>query len=208
MHTLSQMLVCFKNSESGNLSNIFTYTGRELDPESGLYYYRARYYDPVIGRFLQEDLVFGDPDFPQTLNGYAYVINSPLNFVDPDGLFSLAGGALFAGPGNGSFGIPAPAVDIPTTLSDPCAKPGILAAKGKPQDKPSQGDKNRGRRNRPRNVKGTQDQIQDVRKKQKFSKKATNEENFDPIKGGINRTEKSKQDLKNALKRIQGLDDL
>jgi RHS repeat-associated protein len=35
--------------------NPYTYTGREYDPESGLYYYRARYYDPEIGRFLQPD---------------------------------------------------------------------------------------------------------------------------------------------------------
>ncbi|MBU2540805.1 MAG: hypothetical protein KJ593_02785 [Candidatus Omnitrophica bacterium] len=37
--------------------NPYTYTGRELDPESGLYYYRARYYDASIGRFLQEDSI-------------------------------------------------------------------------------------------------------------------------------------------------------
>ena len=39
----------------GTLENPYTYTGREFDPESGLYYYRARYYDATAGRFLQED---------------------------------------------------------------------------------------------------------------------------------------------------------
>jgi RHS repeat-associated protein len=37
------------------ITNPYTFTGREFDPETGLYYYRARYYDPSIGRFLQED---------------------------------------------------------------------------------------------------------------------------------------------------------
>lgn len=40
---------------SGSLTNPFQYTGRELDPETGLYYYRSRYYDVQNGRFLRED---------------------------------------------------------------------------------------------------------------------------------------------------------
>ena len=53
----------------------FTYTGRELDGETGLYYYRARYYDPATGRFIGEDpsgFCAGDP------NLYRYVSNNPL----------------------------------------------------------------------------------------------------------------------------------
>ena len=66
------------------IANPFTYTGREQDPESGLYYYRARYYDPENGRFLSGDpLGFGGGD----LNLYRYVLNNPLNLVDPDGEF-------------------------------------------------------------------------------------------------------------------------
>ncbi len=66
------------------IANPFTYTGREEDPESGLYYYRARYYDPENGRFLSGDpLGFGGGD----LNLYRYVLNNPLNLVDPDGEF-------------------------------------------------------------------------------------------------------------------------
>ncbi|MCL4244488.1 MAG: RHS repeat-associated core domain-containing protein, partial [Candidatus Dadabacteria bacterium] len=43
-------------SQTGTAFNpYYSYTGREYDAESGLYYYRARYYDPSIGRFLQED---------------------------------------------------------------------------------------------------------------------------------------------------------
>ena len=61
----------------------FTYTGRELDAESDLYYYRARYYEPESGRFLSEDPIgFAGGD----QNLYGYVLNNPLNFVDPFGL--------------------------------------------------------------------------------------------------------------------------
>ena len=54
----------FAFSGSG-LVNDFTYTGREYDNESALYYYRARSYDPVIGRFLQKDPLQGQLDDPQ-----------------------------------------------------------------------------------------------------------------------------------------------
>ncbi len=68
-------------NQTGTLVNPFTYTGREYDSESGLYYYRARYYDGRIGRFLQEDPV----GYLGGLNLYVYVKNNPLNFVDPWG---------------------------------------------------------------------------------------------------------------------------
>ncbi|MCF6216298.1 MAG: RHS repeat-associated core domain-containing protein, partial [Emcibacter sp.] len=62
--------------------NPFRYTGRRLDAETGLYYYRARYYSPAIGRFLQTDPIgYGDG-----LNWYAYVGNDPVNLNDPMGL--------------------------------------------------------------------------------------------------------------------------
>jgi RHS repeat-associated protein len=63
--------------------NPYTYTGREYDPETGLYYYRARYYDPATGRFLQQDPIgFASGD----VNLYGYVGNNPINFIDPSGL--------------------------------------------------------------------------------------------------------------------------
>ncbi len=69
-------------STSGSSPNMLGYTGRELDSETGLYYYRARYYDPEIGRFLNEDPL----GFEAGINFYAYCSNNPINFNDPDGL--------------------------------------------------------------------------------------------------------------------------
>lgn len=64
----------------------FTYTGREPERESGLMYYRARYYDPSIGRFLQQDLEPGKLENPIThINRYSYVGNNPLVYTDPSG---------------------------------------------------------------------------------------------------------------------------
>jgi RHS repeat-associated protein len=60
----------------------YSYTGREYDVETGLYYYRARYYDPRIGRFLSEDPI----GFDGGINFYAYVSNNPINLIDPLGL--------------------------------------------------------------------------------------------------------------------------
>jgi RHS repeat-associated protein len=61
------------------------YTGQEWDGETGLYYYRARYYHPVIGRFISADTVVPDPTNPQGLNRYSNVLNNPLRYIDPTG---------------------------------------------------------------------------------------------------------------------------
>lgn len=63
------------------------FTGKELDDETGLYYYGARYYDPLIGRFVSMDPVSGDPKNPQSLNKYSYVQNNPVKYVDPTGKY-------------------------------------------------------------------------------------------------------------------------
>jgi len=63
-------------------STEWTFTGEQNDP-TGLEYLRARYYDPAIGRFLTQDPLMGSAIAPQTLNRYAYVLNSPVNWIDP-----------------------------------------------------------------------------------------------------------------------------
>jgi RHS repeat-associated protein len=67
---------------TGSITNRFEYTAREFDSESGLYYYRARYYDPVAGRFLSEDPIA----FPGGINFFRFVGNDPTSWRDPSGL--------------------------------------------------------------------------------------------------------------------------
>ncbi|MDY7038527.1 MAG: RHS repeat-associated core domain-containing protein, partial [Thermodesulfobacteriota bacterium] len=61
------------------------FTDQELDPETGLYNYNARLYDPIIGRFITPDSIIQDPYDPQTLNRYSYCVNNPLVYIDPSG---------------------------------------------------------------------------------------------------------------------------
>jgi RHS repeat-associated protein len=73
----------FGTASTGSTTNRFQYTAREFDSESGLYYYRARYYDPVSGRFVSEDpLRFGS----NSTDFYNYVGNGPTDYADPTGL--------------------------------------------------------------------------------------------------------------------------
>jgi RHS repeat-associated protein len=61
------------------------FTGQELDYETGLCYYGARYYDSKLGRFITADPVDPKHEDPQSLNRYAYCLNNPLKYVDPTG---------------------------------------------------------------------------------------------------------------------------
>jgi RHS repeat-associated protein len=61
--------------------NPYTYTSREYDPETGLLFYRARYYDPKDGRFITEDPI----GFEGGINFYSYVQGNPINARDPSG---------------------------------------------------------------------------------------------------------------------------
>jgi RHS repeat-associated protein len=60
----------------------FRFAGREYDEESGLYYNRARYYDPELGRFVSEDPI----GLTGGMNPYTYAANDPVNLRDPTGL--------------------------------------------------------------------------------------------------------------------------
>jgi RHS repeat-associated protein len=66
---------------SGTVSNPYGFTGRESDSETGLMYYRARYYDPQIGRFLSEDPFRANAG----KNLYPYVASDPINLIDSTG---------------------------------------------------------------------------------------------------------------------------
>jgi RHS repeat-associated protein len=69
-------------ASSGTVTNPFRYTGREFDQETAIYFYRARYVDPIAGRFMSEDPL----GFKGGINFYAFVLNNPVNLRDPLGL--------------------------------------------------------------------------------------------------------------------------
>jgi len=68
-------------SDPNFIANPYMFTGRRFDIETGLYYYRARYYNPHIGRFMQTDAV----GYGAAMNLYSFCRNNPLAFVDPSG---------------------------------------------------------------------------------------------------------------------------
>jgi RHS repeat-associated protein len=71
-----------QTASSGSLTNSFRYAGREFDTETGLYYMRARYFDPATGRFLSEDPTGFDGD---AVDFYGYAGENPTNSIDPFG---------------------------------------------------------------------------------------------------------------------------
>jgi RHS repeat-associated protein len=72
-------------TSSSTLTNPFRYTAREFDSETGLYFCRARFYDPTTGRFIREDPV----KFMGGVNFYSYAYNNPSNLKDPLGLWTI-----------------------------------------------------------------------------------------------------------------------
>lgn len=73
-------------SQTGSSGNNRLFTGEQRDGDSLLYYLRARYYDPSLGRFIGQDALTGEAGDPRTQNRYAYVTNNPVNLTDPSGL--------------------------------------------------------------------------------------------------------------------------
>ena len=86
-------------NQKNRIKQPYKYTGREWDKETGLYFYRARYYDPEIGRFTQKDPI----GFRGGINLYGYVGGNPLNFIDPWGL-QQGPTIIFNESGEGTYG--------------------------------------------------------------------------------------------------------
>ncbi|MFL5801986.1 MAG: RHS repeat-associated core domain-containing protein [Roseiflexaceae bacterium] len=78
------------------------YTGQRLDM-TGLLYYHARMYDPLLGRFASADSVVPNPADPQDLNRYTYVSNNPLNRTDPTGHVRACMSEIVCRGGSGEF---------------------------------------------------------------------------------------------------------
>jgi len=72
-------------NSAGSTRTRYGYTGRERDPDTGLLYYRARFYDPQLGRFISEDPI----GLAGGINTFAYVGNNPQNATDPQGLYEI-----------------------------------------------------------------------------------------------------------------------
>jgi len=79
--TLTREYDPWGNPIQGSTTAGYAFTGREWDSEINAYYYRARYYDPKVGRFLSEDAL----GFKENTNFYGYVRNNPTRFTDPSG---------------------------------------------------------------------------------------------------------------------------
>jgi len=75
-----------QTASTGTLSNPLQYTGTEFDQETGLYFNRARYYNPSAARFISEDPIA----FEGGINFYPYSFNSPINLRDPSGRSAAA----------------------------------------------------------------------------------------------------------------------
>ena len=75
----------------------YRFTGKEMDDETGLIYYGARYYDPLLARFVSRDPWEGDLKDPQSLNKYSYVQNNPIRFIDPTGMYIEESGEVEEG---------------------------------------------------------------------------------------------------------------
>ena len=90
-------------NSQGTVSNPLRYTGRDFDSETGLSYYRARYYDPTSGRFISED----PGRFPGGIDFYTFVENDPVGMIDPFGFcpWQVHYRPMRGFPGSGPLGI-------------------------------------------------------------------------------------------------------
>jgi RHS repeat-associated protein len=70
---------------SGSTPNEFMYRGEQFDSDLGLYYLRARYYNPATGRFMSRDPLDGSGFDPKTLHKYLYAGGDPIDGIDPTG---------------------------------------------------------------------------------------------------------------------------
>ncbi len=124
------------------------YQGQQQDPESNMYYLRARYYDPATGRLISKDPIKGALTNSQSQNSYAYSLNNPINLSDPSGLWTvdiglsasigvggLVGGVQFSQNGIYTYGgmgvaTPGPGASIMYSPSDPETGLGLQSGGG------------------------------------------------------------------------------
>jgi len=98
------------NPTSNGTPNNYLYRGEQYDPDLGLYYLRARYYNPISGRFMSRDpddpklrVPNGTPIDPKSLHKYLYAGGDPVNSIDPSGRDSIVEFALQEGDDEASI---------------------------------------------------------------------------------------------------------
>jgi len=79
-------------SATGETENNYLYRGEQFDPNVGLQYLRARYYDPSLGRFVSVDPFAGMIEEPMSRHRYLYGSDNPIGNVDPSGMFAISAG--------------------------------------------------------------------------------------------------------------------
>lgn len=84
---VSIMSANYEPRTTSDYNNPYMFTGRRLDDETQLYYYRARMYHPELGRFMQPDPL----GYYDSMNLYIYCLNNPLKWTDPYGLWTAEG---------------------------------------------------------------------------------------------------------------------
>ena len=72
-------------NQTGSTPNVYRYRGEQYDPDLNLYYMRARYFNPLTGRFLTTDPEPSVTVLPATLHRYLYAGGDPVNWIDPTG---------------------------------------------------------------------------------------------------------------------------
>ncbi|MEA3204298.1 MAG: hypothetical protein QOI63_1978 [Thermoplasmata archaeon] len=97
------------------LGNPYGFTGQRFDQETGLYFYRARYYDPATGSFLSRDPVGAWLDTPNLGNAYAYVGNNPALRTDPSGQCPWCIGAIIGAAAGAIIGFGGYALEVAFT---------------------------------------------------------------------------------------------
>jgi RHS repeat-associated protein len=118
-------------NSTGTTPNSYQYRNEQFELDLGLYYLRARYFNPVTGRFLSRDPEEGEPTDPITLHRYLYAASNPISNLDPSGRATLApGGAPSIGaPPEGPAGNPnIPGVETPKTPGRQASEYAMLLA--------------------------------------------------------------------------------
>ena len=92
---------------TGSSSTDYRYTGQREEEEIGLYFYKARFYDAALSRFVQADTILPDPGNSKAFDRFAYVENNPINANDPSGHFAWIPALAAAGGiiGAATYGI-------------------------------------------------------------------------------------------------------